>query len=89
MTAAELEKEAEEQKKSKNGEQIAALGKAVQGMLNFVEEGGEVDFVIPNEDSEIDEPVSEENQKLRTTFEEIRKIETHIMLLEDKREGDA
>ena len=54
--------------KSKNAEEISSLGKAVQGMLGFIEDGGEVDFVIPDTQLDDDEAESEETLLLRTTF---------------------
>ena len=74
---------------SKSGDVAVALRKTVQEMLGFVENGGEVDFVIPDEDPDSDEDVPKETLLLRTTFEEIRRIESKISLIEHKPKDDA
>lgn len=99
--AKELEKEAENEKKAgieeitgavaqelqlKDGEgdKAKALDTAVKNLVNFVEKGGIVDFVIP-EAKEEEEGNEDENQKLRVAFQEIRKLEKKIALLEHKK----
>ena len=70
-------------KRDGEGEKIAALDKAVQNLVNFIESGGEVDFVIPDEPSEEEENhTSPDFGNLRITFQEIRRLETKIKLLE-------
>lgn len=70
---------------NQNGEQINALDKAVKNLLDFIEKGGEVDFVIPEENGE--ESESEEGKidykELRTTFHKIRQLESKIKLIEE------
>ena len=65
-------------KKNGEGDKVAALEKAVKNLVNFIESGGEVDFIIPEEDTESSE--SETNKPrykdLRVTFQEIRYLET-------------
>lgn len=71
--------------KAKNAEQIMILEKSVTNLLNFVERGGEVDFVAPEEDvngGPDGETSNSEIRLLRGRFEEIRRLETKIALLE-------
>lgn len=72
--------------KSKNAEQITILEKSVTNLLNFVERGGEVDFIAPEQvdeaTGEVDEDSAPEILLLRSRFEEIRKLERKIALLE-------
>ncbi|MCP4527585.1 MAG: hypothetical protein GY833_16950, partial [Aestuariibacter sp.] len=66
------------------GDKIGALDKAVQNLVNFIESGGEVDFIIPDEETE-DEDGNGKGPNygnLRITFQEIRQLETKIKLLE-------
>lgn len=71
--------------KTKNAEQIVALERSVTNLLNFVEKGGEVDFVAPEEDDDSGQDAEAANSEirlLRVRFEEIRRLETRIALLE-------
>lgn len=74
--------------KDSNGDKISALEKAVTNLVNFVEKGGELDFVIPEEDEEEAEDGETTRRepspfsKLRSDFENIKKIEHKIKLLE-------
>ncbi len=70
-------------KKDGEGDKVTALDKAVKNLVNFIESGGEVDFIIPEEKNEDEE----ENEipkygDLRVTFQEIRQLENKIKLLE-------
>ncbi len=110
--SAEIEKAAEEEKKSgiekicetlkvelkigqgNDGDKVTALNKAVKDLIDFVEFGGEVDFVVPeNTDEEIDD--EEENaskpeyEELRTKIQEIRLLETKLKLLESGKKNDT
>jgi hypothetical protein len=68
---------------STDGDKVAALDKAVKSLVNFIDSGGEVDFIIPKESYDIESDRHKPSyDKLRVTFEEIRKIETRIRLLE-------
>ena len=73
-----------ELKKDGDGDKITALDKAVKNLVDFIESGGEVDFIIPEEDSENEENEGDvpDYRDLRVTFKEIRQIETKIRLLE-------
>lgn len=98
--AKELEAEAEHEKKAGieeitasvvaelgikegEGDKVKALDKAVKNLVNFIEKGGIVDFVIPDTGEE-GEGKDDENQKLRVAFQEIRRLESKITLLEHK-----
>lgn len=65
------------------GDKVKALDLAIKNLVNFISQGGEVDFVLPetvtNEDDE-----SQINKDLRVAFQEIRKLENKIALLENK-----
>lgn len=58
-----------------------------------MEKGGEVDFVAPDdyEEEAVEENGSrnEEIQLLRTTFAEIRRLETKISLLEHRKNQES
>ena len=68
--------------KDGQGDKIKALDTAIKNLVNFIEKGGIVDFVVPEEEGE--EGVEDENRELRVAFEEIRKLEKKIELLEHK-----
>ena len=69
-------------KKDGEGDKIKALDKAVKNLVNFIEAGGIVDFIIPDNDEEQDE---NNHDDLRVTFQEIRQLEKKIALLEHKK----
>jgi len=73
-------------KKSGEGDKIIALEKAVNNLVNFIESGGEVDFIIPEEEVEDEESESKspKYRDLRVTFQNIRRLENKIKLLESK-----
>ncbi|MGR3294201.1 MAG: hypothetical protein ACUZ9M_09335 [Candidatus Scalindua sp.] len=73
-------------KKNGEGDKINALNKAVNNLVSFIESGGEVDFIIPEEDVEGDEneDATPNYEELRITFQEIRQLENKIKLLESK-----
>lgn len=65
------------------GDKIKALDLAVKNLVNFIEKGGVVDFIIPDkEEAEDGENVN--NADLRLAFQEIRQLEKKIELLEYK-----
>lgn len=68
--------------KDGEGDKVKALDTAVKNLVNFIEKGGIVDFVIPEEEKE--DGKKDENQKLRVAFQEIRNLENKIALLEHK-----
>ena len=73
-------------KRDSEGDKINALDKAVKNLVSFIESGGEVDFIIPEEEVESDEKegATPNYGNLRVTFQEIRQLETKIKLLESK-----
>lgn len=71
-------------KKDGEGDKVKALDTAVKNLVNFVEEGGIVDFIEPEDAEDIDENQANENQKLRVAFQEIRQLEKKLSLLEHK-----
>jgi hypothetical protein len=70
------------------GDKITALDKAIKNLVDFVEHGGEVDFVVPDAKSDAKEPNEKEKQiekhELRLAFQEIRSLERKL-LIEHKR----
>lgn len=68
------------------GDKVSALKKSVELLLDFVEHGGEVDFVLHEEDEseeETDSEFVEDLKALRSNFSEIRYLENRIKALED------
>jgi len=65
------------------GDKIKALDTAVKNLVNFIEKGGVVDFVVPEEE-ELGEGEEDQHEELRVAFNEIRKLEKKIELLEHK-----
>jgi hypothetical protein len=71
--------------KEDEGDKVKALDTAVKNLVNFIEKGGIVDFVIPEPDEEgEDEEHNESNDQLRVAFQEIRRLEKKVALLEYK-----
>ena len=66
------------------GDKIKALDKAIQNLVNFISDGGEIDFIMPENEDDI-ENESKTNKELRVAFQEIRKLENKISLLENKK----
>lgn len=66
-----------------DGDKVKALDTAVKNLVNFVERGGVVDFVVP-EEGESEEAEGDGNSDLRVAFQEIRLLEKKIALLELK-----
>lgn len=63
-----------------DGEKVNALTKSVKNLVDFVEKGGVVDFVAPEDEGENEDKHAE----LRLSFEEIRRLEKRLNLLEHK-----
>jgi len=79
--------------KNGDGEKVNALNKSVKDLIDFIEFGGEVDFIIPEEDGGEDENDETENtkpeyDKLRNTIQDIRQLENKLKLLESGLEKD-
>lgn len=65
-----------------DGDKIKALDTAVKNLVNFIEKGGIVDFIVPEDvDAEGEE---DNNAELRVAFQEIRQLEKKLELLEYK-----
>jgi hypothetical protein len=67
--------------KTKSGDKVAALSQSILKLLDFIEKGGEIDFVIPEKQEAGDD---EEISTLKVAFSEIRRLENKILLLEQK-----
>lgn len=67
-----------------DGDKVKALDTAVKNLVNFIEKGGIVDFIVPDED-EAEEGEENGNADLRVAFQEIRLLEKRIALLEHKK----
>lgn len=68
-----------------DGDKINAVDKSVKNLVNFIESGGEVDFIIPEEEDDTQEEQNKPDYNdLRVTFQEIRQLENKIKLLESK-----
>lgn len=67
------------------GDKVKFLENAVKHLVGFVEEGGDVDFILPRDTEESEH--SQNNRELRIAFEEIRRIEHKLTLIEHKREN--
>lgn len=70
----------------KEGDKITALEKSVKKLVDFVDKGGEVDFIMPDEENdEVQENDSNEKNDMRVAFQEIRRLEKKLALLEHKK----
>ena len=70
-------------KKDGEGDKVKALDTAVKNLVNFIEKGGIVDFIIPEEE-EPEEGEEKKNEELRVAFQEIRQLEKKLALIEHK-----
>lgn len=66
-----------------DGDKVKALDTAVKNLVNFIEKGGVVDFIVP-EEGVSEEGEEDSNAELRVAFQEIRQLEKKIELLEYK-----
>jgi len=67
------------------GDLINALKKSIEHLVNFIELGGEVDFIVPDEDEADKEKQSEKDidySRIKEIVREIREIESKIKALE-------
>lgn len=81
-------------KKDGEGDKVNALDRAVKNLVDFIETGGEVDFIIPNESYEEDNDEAEEvhkpeYNKLRDTIQEIRLLDNKLKMLESGLEEES
>ena len=73
--------------KEKEGDKEAALSKAIANLVTFIENGGNVDFVLPNINKQSDKYEElPDFSELRNAFSEIRALEERLLLLEHKAE---
>ena len=79
-------------KKDGEGDKLNELNNAVKHLVEFTEKGGEIDFVIPEEEEEQEEAEATDKNKqeivkrLRSSFEEIRLLEQKLKQIEYKEE---
>lgn len=70
-------------KKTEEGDKVLELDKAIKHLVNFIESGGEVDFVLPeNGESQDDDNSATEYKKLKEQIQEIHLLESKLKLLE-------
>lgn len=62
-----------------DGEKIQVLSKAIKNLVDFIEKGGEVDFVA-SENTEN----TEELEQLKVNFSEIKRLEKKLLAIENK-----
>lgn len=72
----------------KNGEEIEAIKRSIEKLSVFIDQGGDVDIVMP-EDSQDDEDESDkksqdEKEKIRDMLKEIRALESTVRQIEHK-----
>jgi hypothetical protein len=74
--------------RNSEGDKVNELSSAVRKLVDFVEKGGEVDFVLPDEEEEPGEDEQNENiqerENLRVMFKEVRRLEKKVHQLEHK-----
>ncbi len=63
-----------------DGDKVVALEKSIRNLVDFVEKGGEVDFVVQDEKDQDGTDLI----NLRNDFEEIRKLENKLRQIEHK-----
>ena len=67
------------------GDKVNALEKAIKRLVNFIDYGGEVDFVLPeseNGNEDEGDVSTSEYKKLKNSIQEIRLLENKLRLLE-------
>ncbi|PPD47534.1 MAG: hypothetical protein CTY16_07455 [Methylobacter sp.] len=67
------------------GDKVKALDTAVKNLVNFIEKGGVVDFIMPDDEKDSEENVVKQNAELRVAFQQIRQLEKKLALLEHKK----
>jgi len=72
-------------KKDGESDKIKALDTAVKNLVNFIEKGGVVDFVIPEEEESEEDEENNNNEELRVAFQEIRQLEKKLSLIEHRK----
>ncbi len=67
-------------KKDGAGDKVTTLEQSITDLVNFIEKGGEIDFVIPEQD----DPDSDEGSPPEDKFAEIRESAKEIRILDNK-----
>lgn len=72
------------------GDKVNELTSATKKLVDFVSKGGEVDFVVPDDEEDDDEfdgdnTTARARADLRVRFQEVRKLEKEVKRLEDRR----
>lgn len=70
-----------------DGEKITTLEKSIKQLVDFIEKGGEVDFIVPDEhagEDAVEDDAFKMRAELRDSFKEVRKIERKLNLVEHK-----
>lgn len=71
-----------------DGEVLNALENSIKQLVEFIEKGGHVDFVVPNPGDDADESDGDDERaeinEIRQMAEEVRTLENKIKLLEDR-----
>lgn len=76
--------------KSGQGDKANELTNAIKKLIDFIEKGGDVDFVVPENSTEVKDNSNsnqidnEQREQLREMFKEVHRLESKIKLLEDK-----
>ena len=71
-------------KQDGEGDKVNALKRAVSDLLNFIELGGEIDFIVPEEEEVESEEDMEELEKGKIDYTKIKDTAEHIRQLEYK-----
>ncbi len=72
------------------GDKLNELSNAIKLLAAFLDKGGEIDFVVPdeNEDAEAGDENVQQRAELRNLFSEVRQLESEVRQLEDMRQED-
>ena len=73
-----------------DGDKVNALNKSISLLVDFIDKGGEVDFVIPDEadlpEGDAEDKNKSTREKLRVVFSEVRKIDKKLQQIEHKKD---
>ncbi len=69
---------------SREGDKVNALERSIKNLVDFIESGGEIDFVLPEGDEDAEDDDALEYEKLREHIEEMHLLESKLKLLESK-----
>ncbi|NKB31791.1 MAG: hypothetical protein GKR91_01675 [Pseudomonadales bacterium] len=68
--------------KEKQANEITELTKSIKKLVDFLDKGGSVDFVLPDQSADEDESLEEERKTLESRFQEVRMLEKKLLQLE-------